>query len=180
MRKLLSLTCLVLAAAVRAASNDSALDLKIATQFDAIVRMAAEPEIVNAVLAQNRALPPAFAAMTQEKWAALDNLDPFVFQFKSNAVGKVLQKLPHPLTSEAFVNDAAGYKVGFLEKTTNWRHRGKPKHDQPMAGAIWRGPVELDASSGTKQVQVAVPILSDGKPIGSLVVGLNIFELAKL
>jgi hypothetical protein len=48
-----------------------------------------------------------------------------------------------------------------------------------MSGKTWQGDVEIDASSGLQQVQVAVPVLDGGKAIGSLVVGLSIGKLAK-
>jgi hypothetical protein len=79
--------------------------------------------------------------------------------------------------SEAFVSDAQGNKVGFLAKTSNWNHKGKPKHDVPMTGKTWQGPVELDESTGLQQVQVAVPVLEGDKPVGSLVVGLAVSKL---
>jgi hypothetical protein len=178
--KLVSPLCFILATALPAAPSESALDHKIDAHIEELVKLAATPEIVEAVVAQNRKLPPSYSAMTQEKWAALDKLDPMVFQLKTNPVGKHLGKLPRPLVAGAFVNDAAGHKVGFLEKPAAWKHAGKPKHDQPMAGAIWQGAVELESSSGTRQVQVAVPVVSNGKPVGSLVVSLKIFELAEL
>ena len=49
----------------------------------------------------------------------------------------------------------------------------------PMSGKTWQGEVEVDESSGLQQLQVAVPVLDSGKPIGSLVVGLSIGKLAK-
>ena len=76
-----------------------------------------------------------------------------------------------------FINAAEGYKVGFLAKTSFWNHKGKSKHDDPMSGKVWIGKIEVDDSSGTQQVQVAVPVLDGDKPIGSLTVG---FAIAKL
>ena len=37
--------------------------------------------------------------------------------------------------------------------------------------------VEIDASTGLQQVQVAVPVMDGGKPIGSVVVGLQVARL---
>ena len=48
-----------------------------------------------------------------------------------------------------------------------------------MTGKTWQGPVEVDESSGVQQVQVAVPVLDGGKPIGTLVVGISISKLTK-
>jgi hypothetical protein len=81
--------------------------------------------------------------------------------------------------SEAFVSGAEGTKVAFLAKTSGWSHKGKPKHDLPMSGKTWQGAVEVDESTGLQQVQVAVPVIDGGKPIGSLVVGLSLAKLSK-
>jgi hypothetical protein len=46
-----------------------------------------------------------------------------------------------------------------------------------MNGKTWQGTIEVDESTGLQQIQIAVPVLSDGKPIGSLVVGLSVSTL---
>jgi hypothetical protein len=48
-----------------------------------------------------------------------------------------------------------------------------------MSGKTWQGAVEIDESSGLQQVQVAVPVVDGGQPIGSLVVGLSVGKLGK-
>jgi hypothetical protein len=138
---------------------------------------AASPVIVQAVKARNSAGAGAYKEMTQAKWKMLSVLDPVVRAFTRNEVGLFLKSKKDPAVSEAFVCCADGTKVGFLTKTTHWSHAGKPKHDQPMKGEIWRGPLEVDDSTGVQQMQVAVPILDDGKAIGSLVVGLEVSKL---
>ena len=67
----------------------------------------------------------------------------------------------------------------FLSKTSNWNHKGKPKHDVPMAGKMWQGPLEVDESRGIKQIQIAVPVSDGDKPIGSLVVGISVTKLSR-
>ena len=124
-------------------------------------------------------MPADHAALTQDKWRALIVLDPIVRGFTKNPVGQFLKSKKDDLVSEAFVSDAAGLKVGFIAKTTNWSHLGKPKHDVPMTGKNWQGPVEVDESSGQQQMQISVPVLDGGKPIGSLVVGLSVTKLAQ-
>ena len=76
-----------------------------------------------------------------------------------------------------FLSGSDGAKVAFLAKTSSWSHKGKAKHDDPMAGKVWQGAVEVDESTGLQQVQVGVPVLEGGKPIGSLVVGLSLAKL---
>jgi hypothetical protein len=138
---------------------------------------AKESVIVNAIEAQNRQPPAAFADMTQEKWESLPDADPFVRGFTTNPVAEFLKQKKNPAISEAFVSDANGCKVAFLSKTTSWCHKGKPKHDVPMSGHNWQGKVEVDRSTGGKQLQVSVPILAEEKTIGSLVVGVTVSAL---
>lgn len=142
-----------------------------------IKALAADAAIVKAVVAQNAALPASYAAMTQEKWKTLTVLDTFVRGFSKNEAGATLKAHKTAWLSEAFVNDAKGVKVGFLSKTTGWSHATSAKHTQPMAGQIWQGSVELDESTGLQQVQVAVPVVADGHPVGSLVVGVSVSKL---
>jgi len=79
--------------------------------------------------------------------------------------------------AEAFVSGADGTKVAFLSKPTSWSHKGKDKHDAPMSGKTWYGPVEVDQSSGAQQIQLGIPVLDGGKPIGSIVIGLKVTKL---
>ena len=78
---------------------------------------------------------------------------------------------------EAFVSGADGTKAAFIAKTSNWSHKGKPKHDDPMSGKAWIGEVEIDASSGQQQIQIGIPVMDQGKAIGSIVIGFNITKM---
>jgi hypothetical protein len=179
--QLLSATYLTLLAVLTHAAEglDPAVQAKVDAQLKVIQTWAGDPVIVKGVKAQNASLPPDCAAMTQDKWKSLTVLDPFVRGFTKNECGEFLKAKKSDTVSEAFLSDAAGLKVAFLGKTTNWSHKGKPKHDVPMTGKTWQGPVEVDESTGLQQLQVAVPVLDDGKPIGSLVVGLSLSKLTK-
>jgi hypothetical protein len=156
---------------------DPALQPKVDAQLRAIVALAADPVVVGAVKAHNASLTAAEAAMTQDAWKALTVLDPFVRSFAKSPAGAWLKAKKGDAVSEAFLSGADGIKVAFLSKPTNWSHKGKPKHDVPMSGKTWQGTPETDDSSGQLQVQVAVPVLDGGKPIGSLVVGLQLSKL---
>lgn len=162
---------------VRGEPNDDHVQANVNTKLKEITAWAASPTIVQAVKARNSAGPGTYKDMTQAKWKMLSVLDPQVRSFTRNEVALSLKSRKDPAVAEAFVSCADGTKVGFLSKTTNWCHVGKPKHGLPMKGEIWRGLLEVDESTGVQQIQVSVPILDEGKPIGSLVVGL---ELAKL
>jgi hypothetical protein len=136
-----------------------------------------DPAVVSAVKAANAAPAAGVAEMTNEKWKTLTVLDPFVRSFTKNQLGAYLKGKQDPQISECFVSAANGAKVAFLAKTSNWSHADKDKHRVPMAGKVWIGPVELDESTGQQQVQVAVPVLDGGRPIGSIVIGLAVNRL---
>lgn len=167
------------AAALHGQSISPATQAKIDAQFKEIATWAADPVVLEAVRAHNAGVPPEQTALNQDKWRALTVLDPIVRSFTKNAAGQLLKTRKTDLVTEAFLSDAAGLKVAFLAKTTNWSHAGKPKHSVPMTGKPWQGPVEVDESSGQQQVQIAVPVLDGGKPIGSLVVGLSLTKLSQ-
>jgi hypothetical protein len=156
---------------------DTALQAKIDAQVKIIQTWAADPVIVNAVKAHNANLPADQAAMTQDKWKSLTVLDPFVRSFSKNEAGTFLKSKKTDVVAEGFLSGSDGLKVAFLSKTTSWSHKGKPKHDVPMAGKPWQGAIEVDESTGVQLIQVSVPVLEGDKAIGSLVVGLSIAKL---
>lgn len=168
---------LLLAVRAHAATLDAPTQAKVEAKLKEVIAWAAEPTLVAAVKAQNTSLPAGFAEMTQEQWKALTVLAPFTRQFSKNPTAELLKSKKGEVVAEAFVSDANGCKIAFLSKPTSWSHKGKDKHDVPMAGKTWQGPIEVDESTGLQQVQVAVPVLDAGKPIGSLVVGLSLAKL---
>lgn len=172
---LLGLACLPMLG--QAQGLDAAVQAKVDTEIKAIEAWAKDPAIVQAVKTHNATPPADTAAMTQDKWKSLTVLDPAVRSFSKNPTADFLKSKKTDAVSEAFVSAADGTKVAFLAKTSGWSHKGKPKHDVPMSGKTWQGPVEVDESTGLQQVQVAVPVIDGDKPIGSLVVGLSLAKL---
>ena len=183
MKKLLSFTgigLMVLAchpAFAVAAAASTALTAKIEAKVQASRWMSTDPKVVAAVKAYNQAPPADAKAMTQEKWKALQVLDPFVRGLSKNALAEYLKTKRDAAVSELFVSGADGAKVALFSKTTNWSHKGKDKHEVPMKGKTWIGPVEVDDSTGKEQVQIGLPVLDGDKPIGSIVVGFSVAKL---
>jgi hypothetical protein len=175
----MTLATLLGSAVACAQSITPAVQSRIDAKLQEIVAWAADPAVVAAVRAHNSAMPAEQAALNQDKWRAMTVLDPIVRGFTKNPAADVLKAKKSEVVTEAFVSDAAGTKVAFLAKTSNWSHKGKEKHDVPMTGKTWQGPVEVDESSGQQQLQVGVPVLDGGKPIGSLVVGLSVTKLSQ-
>jgi hypothetical protein len=137
----------------------------------------ADPTIVAAVKAHNSNMPAEDKAMTNEKWSKLTVLDLYVRSFTKNSLGVYLKSKKDDQISECFVSGADGSKVAFLSKTTSWTHADKDKHKVPMSGKTYIGPVALDESTGLQEIQVGLPVLDNGKPIGSVVVGISISKL---
>ena len=162
---------------LRAEPLSPELKAKVEAKLQALKAWGSDPAIVNAVKAYNAAPPADTKAMTNEKWKTLTVLDPFVRAYTKNATAEALKAKREVMITEAFVSGADGCKVAFLGKTTYWTHKGKDKHQVPMTGATWIGPVEQDESSGAKQGQVSFPVLDNGKPIGSVVIGLGASKL---
>ncbi len=159
------------------AQVDPAIQAKIDAEIATAKALAAEPAIVAAVKGYNAAPSADAQAMNQEKWKTLTLLDPLVRSFSKNAAAEVLKTRKTALVTEAFLSGADGGKVAFLAKPSNWTHKGKAKHDQPMEGQIWQGEIEVDESTGLQQVQVAVPVLDGDKPVGALVIGLSVTKM---
>jgi hypothetical protein len=161
----------------QAAALDPALQAKVDAKAATIKAWASDPAVVAATRAHNASEPADHAAMSQDKWAGLTVLDPFVRSFAKNEAGTFLKSKKTEDVTEAFISDAKGDKVAFVSKTSSWSHKGKPKHEVPMTGKVWHGVVEVDESTGAQQIQVSVPVMDGGKTIGSLVVGFSVAKL---
>jgi len=157
---------------------------EIKSKLDAKIKQlssfSTDPEIVNAVKAHNAA-PPAGEAltMTNEQWHSLTVLDPFVRTTAKTPLSEYLKtkKNADDTIAKVFVSGTDGSKVGFDAKTEHWTHKGLPKHEVPMTGAVWIGSVKVDDSTGQQLIQVGLPVLDGGKPIGSIVFGLRVDKL---
>jgi hypothetical protein len=150
---------------------------KIMSYLKEFSALGTDPVVVKAVKDYNASPYPQASGMTQEKWDSLSALSPEIRAFAKNPLADYLKTKRKDVVAELFVSGANGTKVAFFGKTTNWNHTGKPKHDVPMSGKTWIGAPELDASSGKVSVQISFPVLDAGKPIGSIVVGLEISKL---
>jgi hypothetical protein len=150
----------------------------IEKKFEALKVWGTDETIVAEVKSYNENPPDETKNMSQDKWKSLTVLSPEVKFFTKNKLGTYIKsKMKDGSVSEMFISSANGNKVAFLAKTTNWCHKGKLKHDVPMKGKTWVGNVEVDESSGIQQVQVSMPVLDGGKPIGSIVIGLAVDKL---
>jgi len=151
---------------------------KLEAEIKQLKPFSTDPQVVSAVKAYNSTTPsPEAQAMTNEKWRSLTLFDPFVRAVGKTALSAYLKTKQDDMIAKVFVSGADGGKVGFDAKTEHWTHKGMPKHEVPMSGKIWTGPVKLDDSTGLQMIQVGLPVLDGGKPIGSIVFGLRAEKL---
>lgn len=159
-----------------------AVQAELDKQKQVVAGWAADPVIVGAVKEHNAKGP--IPGMDNPKWKTTRRSDDVVKAFQASEAGRLLKsKLDASggAFSEAFLNGAKGEKVAFVEKTTSYIHAGQAKHDVPFGtGKAWQGKPEFDESSQTYAVQISVPVMEGGKPIGSLVVGVNLTHLEKV
>ena len=141
---------------------------------------AASPVVVEAVLAQNAKGP--IPGMDNKKWKTVPEGDAVVQGFINNEAGKFLQAelaKTDGICVGAFLNAANGEKVAFTDKTGSYIHKGAAKFDVPFTtGKTWQGKPELEDK--VYIIQISVPVLSDGKPIGALVVEIDGTKLETL
>ena len=150
------------------------LKAKLDAKIKQLQQISVEPQVVDAVKSYNAATPsPEAKAMTNEKWHGLTLFDPFVRAVGKAELSGYLKTKRDDEVAKIFVSGADGGKVAFDAKTEHWTHKGLPKHEVPMTGKMWIGPVKLDDSTGLQMIQVGLPVLDNGKPIGSIVFGLR-------
>ena len=138
--------------------------------------------VVQAVLAQNQKGP--IPGMDNPKWKTVPENDAIVQGFIKNEAAKFLMEEMEKtdgIVTGAFLNATQGEKVAFTDKTGSYIHKGSAKFDAPFTtGKAWQGQPELDDSGKVYEVQVSVPVLSEGKTIGVLVVEINATKLEEL
>jgi len=176
------MVCLVVLTCTIAGLGQAPAEIKakLDAQIKRLVLISNDPELVSAVKAHNATPPTAEAlAMTNDKWHGLSVLDPFVRATAKAPLSEYLRakKAADDTIAKVFVSGADGFKVGFDAKTEHWTHKGLPKHEVPMSGAMWIGPVKVDDSTGQQLIQVGLPVLDGGRPIGSIVFGLLVDKL---
>jgi hypothetical protein len=178
----------VIAVLAAISSTASAFEMTAAVQGQldkekaVVAGWALDPVIVKAVKEQNGKGP--ITGMDNPKWKSTRRSDPVIQAFQESAAGRFLKgkiEASNGMFSEAFLSAAQGEKVAFAEKTTSYIHKGQAKFDVPFAsGKSWQGNPEFDESAQTYQIQISVPVLADGKPIGVLVTGVNLSHLEKI
>jgi hypothetical protein len=152
-----------------------------------IAEIAANPELVAAVVAQNAVT----GAYDQTKIDALDaqwraevdaDAKPLIDATLNNAASKYLSAAQDEsvgLFTEIFVTDAKGLDVAQSTITSDYWQGDEDKYTQSFGkgpGAVFIGEIEQDESTQAFQSQVSVTIIdpASGAAIGSLTVGVDL------
>jgi hypothetical protein len=171
-------TVLLVAATASFAQAPPELQAKLNAKIKQLEGFSTDSQVVGAVKTYNSTAPSAEQkAMTNDKWHSLTLFDPFVRAIGKSPLSEYLKTKRDDEIAKVFVSGADGGKVGFDAKTEHWTHKGMPKHEVPMTGKTWIGSVKLDDSTGLQMIQVGLPVLDGGKPIGSIVFGLRADKL---
>lgn len=141
---------------------------------------AASPAVIEAVLAQNKKGP--IVGMNNAKWKVTPKSDAIVQDFINNDIGQFFKTeiaKTEGICIRAFLNATQGEEVAFTDKPGSYIHKGAPNFDAPFArGKTWQGKPELE--NRIYVIQIAVPVLSEGKPIGILAADINGTKLEEL
>ena len=132
--------------------------------------------IVDAVKASNTAggLDPS---MTNEMWDDLLENDPTVTRYKNSAAGKLLTDWEmHQSIDKLYVRDMKGRLVAMSQtKPLLYDLSTRPGFVNTMQGQAWVDTeIKPDPTTQTLSVQLRVPILDSGKPIGIIHTGVPI------
>jgi len=178
MRKILFLVLLAsITAGLFATPLTADQKAQVEAQLKSFSALGSDPIVVKAVKDYMASPPSELNGMTQDTWAKLSVLSPEIKVLTKSDLATYLKTKKTNLVVELFVSDADGKKVALFAKSSSWSHKGKPKHDIPMTGKTWIGESELDDSTGKITVQFSFPVLDGGKPVGSIVVGLDMSQL---
>jgi hypothetical protein len=142
-----------------------------------IKKIAADPAVVKAIKAQNaKKMSMADIKALDEKWIASKGIPDFVKPYLENDCAKALASYKGQLALiEAFAMDDQGGLVGSIAKTSDYWQGDEDKWSKTYsagAGAVFVDKPKFDESSQTYSVQVSVPVLEGGKPIGALTVAV--------
>ena len=146
-----------------------------------VVNAAADPVIVKAVMEQNaKGVLLSKIQEIDKSWMdtteAHKNPTEFMKSIASNAAAKRLSKLEKPYMVEFILTDNQGANVAVTGMTSDYWQGDEPKFSNAFAngkGDIYIARPQKDKSTGEIISQVSVPVMSDGKAIGTLTVGVR-------
>lgn len=167
------------------AAQDENLPPKLQPEAKKILKWSEDQILVDAVREQNK------SAMTMDQIQKIDNewikgtlSEDFVKGILTNACAVRLKELEKtmPVALESFVMDSQGALVCATKKTSDYYQGDEPKWQdafKAQKGALITGKRQYDESSKATLVHISTPIVSNGKNIGAIAVGISLTRLAE-
>ena len=142
-----------------------------------------DPILIAAVKEQNAKGATLEQIQKRDKeWMAATGMDDQMKAIMKNAGAQELDKLEatKPYFFESILMDNLGANVSMTNKTSDYWQGDEPKFTNAFkVGGVDIGKSKFDDSAKAYLIQVSVPVLDGGKPIGALCVGINLDELDK-
>mgnify|MGYP000132531023 CR=1 FL=1 len=139
------------------------------------VKWAADPVIVKAVKEANAKGP--IPMMGNAKWRDIDEKDPLITGFETNAAGQLVTKWMNEDAkgiNKIVVSGNRSHRVAFTSMPAIYIGKGKPNFDEAFDGKVWQQPeTKPDPSTQVESVQIAAPIKDGSDVIGVLLVSLT-------
>jgi len=148
-----------------------------------VVNAAANAIVVKAVKEQNdKGMSLAKIQEMDKTWIDAKAPSDFMKSLTSNAAAKELAKieLRKPYFVEFILTDNQGANVAITGMTSDYWQGDEPKFTNSFAngkGDTYIARPQKDKSTGEVISQVSVPVMSDGKAIGTLTVGVRAEKL---
>ncbi|HZI08995.1 MAG TPA: hypothetical protein VE153_01325 [Myxococcus sp.] len=155
---------------------------KVDRWLPALRRMAADPEVIQAVQAQNaRGVPMATLQARDAAWRTTPAMTDFKQRVLTSACAKVLNRHAQGLgraIAEAFAMDGQGALVGATRRTSDYWQGDEAKFQVPYRhGTVLREKPFFDESAQAYVIQVSLPVSDGTRTIGALSVALSLLDL---
>lgn len=143
---------------------------------------AADPLLVNAVVAQNNQhLAMAEINKRDEAWIA-GKAEALVKEMTTGACADRLRALTatSPIYGETFLMDNQGALVCANQKTSDYWQGDEAKWQRSFnngQGGVFIDRPRLDESAKEHLAQISLPVLSNGKVIGAITVGIDVDKI---
>jgi hypothetical protein len=142
-----------------------------------------DPILIAAVKEQNaKGMTLDQIQKRDKEWMATTGMDDQMKAMMKNTAAQQLEKLEatKPYFFESILMDNQGANVAMTNKTSDYWQGDEPKFTNAYkAGGVDVGKSKFDDSAKAYLIQVSVPVVEGGKPIGALCVGINLDELDK-
>ena len=176
-RTALSLLILCLVSALAPAAHAElppAAQAKVDKYKKLLSEWAKDPVIVAAVKEANGS--DGIPGMTNAKWDALVETDAAVTAVQTNPAGQLVTKLEADTgINKLYLRDGKGNIIAASNKPLLYSIANRPAMTVMATSQPWaQGEVKPDPTTQIKSVQLAVPVMDHGKPIGVLHTGVTI------